>query len=75
MKIIISLIIFSISVFGYSYKHLEPEEVNKPSVDYIKNTLGARIVNTLVHQYFIKGGKLGESDVEKVSFQQIADEF
>ena len=40
-----------------------------------KNTLGARIVNTLVHQYFIKGGKLGEADVEKVSFQQIADEF
>ena len=25
MKIIISLIIFSISLFGYSYKHLEPE--------------------------------------------------
>ena len=27
MKIIISLIIFSISVFGSSYKHLEPEEL------------------------------------------------
>ena len=27
MKIIISLIIFSISLFGYSYKHLEPEEL------------------------------------------------
>ena len=40
-----------------------------------KNTLGARIVNTLVHQYFIKGGKLGESDVEKVSFQKMIDEF
>ena len=40
-----------------------------------KNTLGARIVNTLVHQYFIKGGKLGESDVEKVSVQQMVGEF
>ena len=27
MKTIISLIIFSISVFGSSYKHLEPEEL------------------------------------------------
>ena len=27
MKTIISLIIFSISLFGYSYKHLEPEEL------------------------------------------------
>jgi hypothetical protein len=43
---------------------VEPEEVSKPS-----------IVNTLVHQYFIKGGKLGKSDVEKVSFQQMVDEF
>ena len=52
-------------------------EVIKKYIEKIfeKNTLGARIVNTLVHQYFIKGGKLGESDVEKVSFQQIADEF
>lgn len=24
---------------------------------------------------FIKGGKLGEADVEKVSFQQMVDEF
>ena len=52
-------------------------EVIKKYIEKIfeKNTLGARIVNTLVHQYFIKGGKLGKSDVEKVSFQQIADEF
>ena len=40
-----------------------------------QETLGARIVNTLVHQYFIKGGKLGESDVEKVSFQKMVDEL
>ena len=52
-------------------------EVIKKYIEKIfeKNTLGARIVNTLVHQYFIKGGKLGESDVEKVSFQQMVDEF
>ena len=52
-------------------------EVIKKYIEKIfeKNTLGARIVNTLVNQYFIKGGKLGESDVEKVSFQQMVDEF
>ena len=52
-------------------------EVIKKYIEKIfeKNTLGARIVNTLVHQYFIKGGKLGESDVEKVSFQKMVDEF
>ena len=52
-------------------------EVIKKYIEKIfeKNTLGARIVNTLVHQYFIKGGKLGEADVEKVSFQQMVDEF
>ena len=27
------------------------------------------------YQDFIKGGKLGESDVEKVSFQQMVNEF
>ena len=33
------------------------------------NTLGARLINTLIHQYFIKGGKLGESQVKEISFQ------
>lgn len=37
---------------------------------YEMNTLGARLVNTLINQYFIKGGKLGEEEVAKVSFNR-----
>lgn len=32
------------------------------------NTLGARLINTLIHQYFIKGGKI-EDTVKEVTFQ------
>jgi ATP-dependent protease Clp ATPase subunit len=34
------------------------------------NTLGARMINTLIHQYFIKGGDLGQKQVEEVTFQK-----
>ena len=53
--------------------------VNKPDVvlvikSFIKknfdlNTLGARLINTLVHQYFITGGLI-DSEVKEVSFQK-----
>ncbi len=33
------------------------------------NTLGARLVNTLIHQYFIKGGNLGKKEVKEITFQ------
>lgn len=36
---------------------------------YEMNTLGARLINTMIHQYFIKGGKLGEEEVKEISFQ------
>ena len=32
------------------------------------NTLGARTINTLIHQYFIKGGKLEEKVADSVTF-------
>lgn len=32
------------------------------------NTLGARIINNLVHQYFIKGGVLEDKQVDKMTF-------
>ena len=38
--------------------------------NYENNTLGARLINTLINQYFIKGGKLGSTSVEKVGFQK-----
>lgn len=34
------------------------------------NTLGARLINTLINQYFIKGGVLSEEKVKEVSFQK-----
>lgn len=36
--------------------------------NYEMNTLGARLINTMIHQYFIKG-KLQESEVKEISFQ------
>jgi ATP-dependent protease Clp ATPase subunit len=34
------------------------------------NTLGARYINTLIHQYFIKGGKIDEDHIKKISFHK-----
>lgn len=34
------------------------------------NTLGARTINTLIHQYFIKGGKLEIEDVKEITFNK-----
>lgn len=36
---------------------------------YEKNTLGARMINTLIHQYFIMGG-LTKPDVKNITFQR-----
>lgn len=36
---------------------------------YELNTLGARMINTLIHQYFIKGG-LKEEESKKITFQK-----
>lgn len=38
--------------------------------NYEKNTLGVRMLNTLITQYFIKDGKLDDETVSKSSFQQ-----
>jgi ATP-dependent protease Clp ATPase subunit len=34
------------------------------------NTLGARYVNTLINQFFIKGGKLGKENTKAISFNK-----
>lgn len=39
------------------------------SSNYDKNTLGARMINTLLHHYFIKGG-LSNEEVKKTTFQK-----
>lgn len=36
---------------------------------YEMNTLGARLVNTLINQYFIKGGELEMDKVKEIAFQ------
>lgn len=38
--------------------------------NYEMNTLGARLINTLIHQYFIQGGKLGTREVKEIAFQK-----
>lgn len=37
--------------------------------NYEKNTIGVRMINTLIHQYFIEGG-LEEKEVKKTTFQK-----
>jgi hypothetical protein len=37
---------------------------------YEKNTLGARMINTLISQYFIKGGVLNIDDAKEITFQK-----
>lgn len=39
------------------------------SANYEKNTLGARLLTTLLNKYFIEGGKL-EEDVKEITFQK-----
>jgi len=62
-------------------KYLELfEDVDKETVtyklkaiikkNYDNNTLGARMINTLINQYFIKGGKIDNADQKKVTFQK-----
>jgi ATP-dependent protease Clp ATPase subunit len=38
--------------------------------NYEKNTLGVRLINTLITQYFVKGGKLGFEETKQISFQK-----
>lgn len=57
------------------FENTDRESVALKLKAYIKanhemNTLGARLINTLIHQYFIKGGKLGEKVVKELSFQK-----
>lgn len=56
------------------YPDVEREAVTEAIKKYIienyeKNTIGARLINTLVSQFFIKGGQLGE-EAKKLSFQK-----
>jgi ATP-dependent protease Clp ATPase subunit len=40
------------------------------SENYEKNNIGARLISTLIHQFFIKGGRLKKEEVKSVSFQK-----
>lgn len=61
-----------------SYLELVPEAKEKHVVssimkvltdNYENNTIGVRMINTLIHQYFIDGG-LQEKAVKKTTFQK-----
>lgn len=62
-----------------NYLRLFPEVDREVCVDTIKkylkdnfknNSIGARIINTLINQYFIKDGELGFEDVKEITFQE-----
>lgn len=38
--------------------------------NYELNTLGARLINTLINQYFIKGGNIEQKQVKEITFQK-----
>lgn len=55
------------------FPDVERDDVIKPVKMYLEkyydqNTLGVRLINTLVSQFFIKGGKIGLQDAEKACF-------
>jgi len=56
------------------FDNVDPERTMYVLKDYIQrnhemNTLGARMINTIINQYFIKGG-LVESNIKEVTFQK-----
>jgi len=56
------------------FENADREKVSYELKDYLQknyemNTLGARLINTMIHQYFIKGG-LNQEKVESISFQK-----
>ena len=56
------------------YSKVDKESVVLDIKKYLKqsydmNTIGARVINTLIHKWFLKGGKLEEEEVEKMTFQ------
>jgi ATP-dependent protease Clp ATPase subunit len=57
------------------FPKVSKEEVTTPikqflTENYEKNTIGARLITTLINQYFIKGGKLGMEETKKLAFQK-----
>lgn len=57
------------------FKKVTKEEVVTPIQKFLKtnyqlNTLGARTIHTLIHQYFISGGNLGNKEVKEITFQK-----
>jgi len=57
------------------YTKVDKESVVYDIKKYLKqsyemNTIGARTINTLIHKWFLKGGKLDEDEVEKMTFQK-----
>lgn len=58
------------------YKNVAKDDVVGALMPYIeaafdKNTLGIRLISTLLHQYFINGGKLSSGNAKKSTFQTL----
>lgn len=60
-----------LELFKDTSKDTALEILNKAVVDnYEKNTLGIRMVNTLIHRYFIKGENAFTSQTKRIAFQK-----
>jgi ATP-dependent protease Clp ATPase subunit len=51
-------------------KQVEETLENQLTEAYEKNTLGFRLITTLINQYFIKGGEKAKKENKKISFQK-----
>ena len=59
-----------LTLFPDASKEIVVEEImSVVEINFEKNTLGVRLINTLLHQYFIDGG-LKKPNVKKVTFQK-----
>ena len=64
-----------LEVYLALFKDVTREEVEATLIDqltesYEKNTLGFRIITTLINQYFIKGPDMAKKETKKVTFQK-----
>lgn len=59
-----------LQIYDADRSHVVSEVMIALTEAYENNTLGARLINTMLHQFFLNGGKLPEKTKKKVSFQK-----
>jgi ATP-dependent protease Clp ATPase subunit len=67
---------FQLSTYLQLFSNVKREDVEKTITEqltdcYDNNTLGFRVITTLINQYFIKGPNIGSKESKKVTFQKV----